>query len=138
MNFVVRNVLLFSAITLAWVFFFVPNPVLSFLNIQQLQTRLPNLVLFVLVPLVLSAVCMFAAAGALSTRMTLTLCVPLWGAATCLALWLSGVYSDEALLGAWLYGLPPILAYVVGLVIAALLLRRGKRGSGGAHTATSR
>jgi ABC-type proline/glycine betaine transport system permease subunit len=136
-NAVLRNVLVFSVVTLTWIFFFVPNSVFSFLNVQQLQTRLPNLALFVLVPLALSAVCMFAAAGTLSTRMILSVCVPPIGATTCLALWLSGIYSDEALLGAWMYSLPPIFAYIVGLVVAALLLRRGKRSPDGARTATS-
>ena len=124
MNRVSRNVLLFLVVIVVWVFFFIPNPVLSFLNVQQLQARLPNVVLFVLVPLTLALVSMFAMAGALLGRIALTLCVPIFGVAACLALWAVGVYSDESLLGAWLLTLPPMAAYVVGIVIGILILRR--------------
>ena len=133
----IRNVVLFGVIAIGWAFFFVPNPLLSFLNVQQLQARLPNIVLFVLIPLALSLAFMFAAAGTLSARMILTLCVPVLGAASCLALWATGVYSDESLLGAWFYALPPILAYVVGIVIATLVLRRRQGPAGNTRTVTS-
>lgn len=136
MSRIIRNVFLFCVVTLGWAFFFVPNPLFNFLNVQQLQTQLPNFVLFVLVPLVLALGFMFTVTGTLSARLILTLCVPVLGAGACLVLWAMGVYSDESLLGAWFYALPPVLAYLIGTVIAALVLRRKQAPVSNTHAAT--
>ena len=124
MNHFVRNAVLFVGVMITWVFFFIPNPILSFLNVVQLQARLPNLILFVLVPVALALLLMLVMAGSLSTRLVLTLCVPALGVAASLVLWGIGIYSDESLLGAWLYVLTPIAAYSVAAVVAILVLRR--------------
>ncbi len=134
MNRIGRNVFVFALVALAWVFFFIPNPLLNFLNVQQLQVRLPNVILFAVVPIVLALVSMFGTAGTLSARIVLTLSVPVLGVAACLAFWASSIYSDESLLGAWLYALPPIAAYVVGVVIAILMLRRRHVLAGSSHS----
>jgi hypothetical protein len=130
MNTVARNVICFVAIAAAWVFFFVPNPLLNVLNVQGLEYRLGSLGLFVLVPIALAIVSMFLTTGVVSARLALTLLVPVLGAATCWLLWLFSVYlSTEELLGAWLYCLTPIVPYIVGVLVATLLLRRSKKDS---------
>jgi hypothetical protein len=107
-------------------FFFVPNPWLSFFEIQG-HERFPGFALFGLVPVVLAIISMFAATGRFSTRIGLTLCLPLFGYATYLLTWLTGVNSAEELMGFWLLLLPSVLVYLGGVAIAALLFGIAKR-----------
>jgi hypothetical protein len=114
---------------LVWIFFFVPNPIFNFLNIQGLHAHIPVFVLFGLIPVALSLVVTLLLSGTETTQITISLGVPVLGAVLCLLLWGTGVYSDEGLLGAWLYSLPPVVAYLIGIVVGMWFRRSRRRAS---------
>jgi hypothetical protein len=121
---ILRNTIVFVIVTTVWAFFFVPNPLFSFLNVQGLDAWIPNLVLFGLIPFALAILCMVLTTGRLSGRVVISLVIPIVAGMLCLFLWGTGVYSDESLLGAWLYTLLPVPSYLAGIVVALLVLRR--------------
>jgi hypothetical protein len=121
MNPIARNVISFTIVAVVWLFFFVPNPLLHMFNVQGLAERVNSLVLFGVLPLALAAISMFTTTGRVSTRIVVSLLVPVLGVATCLLLWVTGTYtSSEDFTGAWLYSLLPVVAYIVGIVVATV------------------
>jgi hypothetical protein len=116
----------FSGVAVVWVFFFVPNPWLSFLRIQGTE-RLPAYVLFGVIPPVLALIAMFASTGRFSTRLGLVTCVPLFGFAVYLLTSFIGVYSDEGLTGYWLMLPFSLAAYFLGATVAAAIYWLAKR-----------
>src|SRR5690349_16837262 len=112
----------FAALVAAfvWAFFFVPNGLFSFLNIQG-NERLPTFVLFVAIPTSLGVLLALALERERITTAMVTVGVPVFGIAASLTLWLTGYYSSESLLGAWLFCLWPIPAYAFGVLLGLWL-----------------
>jgi hypothetical protein len=119
-----RNSLVFLVALVLWVFFYVPNPWLHFLNVYGLDGALPTAVLYVVIPLVISVGVGVALIGDMWERICLALSIPVLGAILCLASWLLGTISDEGLMGAWLLSLPPVVPFLIGLM--AVLWLRGR------------
>ena len=80
MNIGLRNLLGGFIGILVWIFFFVPNPIFNFLNIQGLHAHIPAFVLFGLIPLALSLVVTLLLAGTETTQITISLGIPVLGA----------------------------------------------------------
>jgi hypothetical protein len=113
----IRNAFVFLAVGIAWMFFYVPNPALSVLNIQG-HEQIPRFVLLGLVPVMLASIVMFGTRGGFPTRTGLTLCVPMLGLATYFVTFLIGAKSNEGLIGYWLVFPLSLGVYLVGVAIA--------------------
>ena len=121
-----RTILVISGGFMAWVFWFIPNPLFHFLNVYGLDTRLSALALFGAIPIMLGALVALLLASGLRYAVIATIALPTLGVVTCFLLWLGGHYSDEGLFGAWLISLPPIPAYVAGVLVGMWLRMRLK------------
>jgi hypothetical protein len=130
MNTSFRNGIVCAILLVVWIFFFVPNQIFSFMNIQGLDSRMPGVVLFGAIPFAVSMSLMFLTAGRPIGRSVVSLAVPLGGVVLCLVFWWSGLYTDEDLLGAWFYSLTPLIAYGLGIVVALLILSRSRARAG--------
>lgn len=123
----VRNSLVFLLFLALWVFFYVPNRWLHFFNVYGLDSALPTAVLFVVIPLVISFGVGFGFIGELWERTCLAIGVPVLGASLCLASWGLGALSDEGLMGAWLLTLPPVIPFLIGLMVVLWWQARATR-----------
>jgi hypothetical protein len=113
---------------LLWAFFFVPNGLFGFLEIQG-NERLPTFVFFAVIPASLGVFLALALKRERMTTALVTVGVPLFGIAASLTLWLIGYYSSESLLRAWLLCLWPIPAYALGVVLGLWLRIRLPRAA---------
>jgi|SRR5690242_10983963 len=117
-----RTVLTSLAAVLVWAFFFVPNGLVSVLNIQG-NERLPIFAFFGFIPAGVGLVLSLLLKRERATAAVVTIGVPVLGITTILALWMLGYYSSEDLIGAWLSCLLPIPAYAVGVLLGLWLGR---------------
>lgn len=113
----IRNAAVFLAGGIAWMFFYVSNPLISVLNIQG-HEQIPRFVFLGLVPVVLASIVMFGTKGSLPTRTGLTLCVPMVGVAIYFVALVVGAKSNEGLIGYWLVFPLSLGVYLVGVAIA--------------------
>ncbi|HZM33794.1 MAG TPA: hypothetical protein VFC18_04800 [Burkholderiales bacterium] len=120
MNIERRTVLPTLVGAVVWAFFFVPNGFISFLDVQG-NERLPTIVLFGVIPVSLGLLLSLVLKSGRGAAVLIAGAVPMFGIAAILALWASGYYSSEGLLGAWGYCLVPIPAYALGVVIGLLV-----------------
>jgi hypothetical protein len=116
----IRNASVFLAVGIAWMFFYVSNPLLSVLDIRG-HEQIPRFVFLGLVPVVLACVVMFTTKGRFVTRAGLTLCVPILGLAVYFVALLIGAKSKEGLIGYWLVLPLSLGVYLLGVAIATAI-----------------
>jgi hypothetical protein len=125
MRHVARNTAVLVSVAALWIFFFAPNPWVSFFEIQG-HERLPRVVFFGL-PVVLAAISIFALIGSLPAKIALALCMPLFSLAIFVFMWTTGVYGGEDLMLWGLMLLLSTLLYIGGVSAAALISKSDNR-----------
>ena len=120
MNIERRTIFTALVAALAWAFFFVPNAFFTLLNVQG-NERLATVVLFAAVPATLGILLPLALKRERITTASVTIGVPVFGITAILTLWLTGYYSSESLVGAWVSCLWPIPAYSLGVLLGVWL-----------------
>jgi len=115
-----RNMVAFGLLLLAWIYFYVPNPLISFLTINDESEPAQDL-LFLWIPIVLGAAAYLAHTASWPWRLSMSVAPPLLALTTVFLLAATGlVYGETGRLMLLLLVLP-LRAFIIALAVTALL-----------------